>query len=299
MNLLFLEYKADIIEKLGIHGFVQNDCKLIDYGEQLKFHSDKVELKITLYYNKKNQFKYVINKVTPDAYINTIQAKLNNLTTNNFQLSPLTTNNYQLTTKWAGSDESGKGDYFGPLVVAAFVCDKVILARLTKYGVNDSKLIDEENLVRIAEKVLLEFHGNYQYFVLLPEKYNELYPKFSIKKPGLNEMLAWMHSKVIGDLHSRHRFPKVIIDKFANEKLIKSFVSKTCDAELQIVTRAESDIAVATASIIARYLYLKNLSELSNKYGIRLLKGASLKVQELRRSLDKEILPYVCKMHFK
>jgi ribonuclease HIII len=200
---------------------------------------------------------------------------------------------------WAGSDESGKGDYFGPLVVAAFVCDKDIQTRLNKYGVKDSKLLDEETLLRIAEKVLLEFHGNYQYFVLLPEKYNELYPKFSVKKPGLNEMLAWMHSKVIGDLHSRHRFQKVIIDKFANEKLIKSFVNKTCDVELEIITRAESYKAVATASIIARYLYLKNLKELSNKYGIKLLKGASLKVQELRRGIDKEILPFMCKMHFK
>jgi ribonuclease HIII len=112
-------------------------------------------------------------------------------------------------------------------------------------------------------------------------------------------MLAWLHSKVIGDLYQRHKFEKVIIDKFANKDLISYYVKKTCAAELHIITKAEADTVVATASIIARYLYIKRLNELSEKYGIKLLKGASVKVKALRDSIDKELLPYLVKMHFK
>ena len=135
--------------------------------------------------------------------------------------------------------------------------------------------------------------------VLMPEKYNELYPKFSLLKPGLNEMLAWMHSKVIGNLHKRDNFDTVVIDKFADDNLIKYYVKKECNIDMKIVNRAESETVVAVASIIARYLYVKRLDELSEAYNIRLLKGASLKVKELNRSINPEILPFLCKLHFK
>jgi ribonuclease HIII len=112
-------------------------------------------------------------------------------------------------------------------------------------------------------------------------------------------MLAWLHSRVISDLYQKHKFQSVTIDKFADEKLIRFYVSKTCDAELKIVTKAESDIVVAAASIIARYLYVKKMDELSMIFKIRLLKGASLKVKEQKKSINPELLPFLAKMHFK
>ena len=202
----------------------------------------------------------------------------------------------------AGSDESGKGDYFGPLVVAAFVCDSSKAAHLQKIGVQDSKKVTDKKINEIAERLLTEFKGDYQYLVLKPEKYNELYKKFSVKKPGLNEMLAWMHSKVIGDLYERSPFDYVLIDKFAKDEVIKGFLyknSKLKSEQIMIQTQAESDIVVAGASIIARYLYIKNLDELSEKYGIKLLKGASRQVQALRRQIPADIQPMLVKMHFK
>jgi len=299
MNLLFLEYKAGIIELLGGIGLVLENSKEIDYGEQLRFISDTIELKITLYYNKKNAFKYVINKVTPDAFSGIITKQLQQGNIKPDDLNKAIENEKHSYELWAGSDESGKGDYFGPLVVAAFACDRQIVDRLIKCGVKDSKLFNDDSLSALAEKLLLEYHGRYQYIVLMPEKYNELYKKFSVNKPGLNEMLAWLHSRVIGDLYSKHKFENVIIDKFANEKLIRGFVSKNCDAELKIITKAESDIAVATASIIARFLYLKKMDELSEQYGVKLLKGASLKVKAYKKGINKELLPFLAKMHFK
>ena len=202
-------------------------------------------------------------------------------------------------TFYAGSDESGKGDYFGPLVVVTFACDIADIPRLQNYGVKDSKLLSEERINTLAEKILLDFRGQYQYVVVLPEQYNPLYKDFSKKKPGLNEMLAFLHSKTIGDLYKKHKFQGVVIDKFANETMIKKFISNQCDAPTMIVTNAEKDTIVAAASIIARYLFVKNLNDLSQKYNVTLLKGASNKVKELRNSISPEILPFVVKMHFK
>ena len=312
----FLVYKQEILSNLSSLGLILKDCKEIDYGEVLDLVSSEMSLKITLYYNKRNDFKYVINRVLPDDRKETV---INALSVAETSFAPLTKNErggkggeYQKkpigdwhykndteTQSYAGSDESGKGDYFGPLVVAAFTCQKDQIYKLQMFGVKDSKLLTDEKINMLAEKILLDFQGHYEYIVLKPEKYNELYPKFSAKKPGLNEMLAWMHSKVIGNLHKRHHFSNVIIDKFANEKLIKYYVGKECSVDMKIVTRAESDTMVAVASIIARFLYIKNLKDLSNLYKIQLLKGASGKVKELRNRINPEILPFVCKMHFK
>ncbi|MCL1827588.1 MAG: ribonuclease HIII, partial [Candidatus Cloacimonetes bacterium] len=281
----YLDYKADILTRLNSIGLQLEDSKEINYGEQLRFKSSAIELKITLYYNKKDQFKFVINKVTPEKQKDLV---LNSLLVNDFanSQSPSVINENSIETTTfdllAGSDESGKGDYFGPLVAVCFVCNKHDALILQKYGVKDSKLLTDEKITILGEKIFLDFKGKYQYLILMPEKYNELYPKFSTKKPGLNEMLAWMHSKTIGDLYGRHSFQKVIIDKFANEKLISFYVKKTCEADLEIVTKAESNIPVAVASILARYLYVKKMDELSEKYHIKLLKGASLQVKALR-----------------
>ena len=300
----FLEYKADIITKLNKIQLQLSDCKEIDYGELLIFESAKIELKITLYYNKKNHFKYIINKVTPPIFKDFIE---NTLFENELLENSMTEMNSddgiesdEVTSGLvAGSDESGKGDYFGPLVVVAFVCGDRDIPRLKKYGVKDSKLLSDEKIIQLGEKIFLDFKGRYQYIVLKPEKYNELYEKFSTHKPGLNEMLAWLHSCAISDLYSRHRFDKVIIDKFANEQLISYYVSKKCDVKMQIMTKAESNISVAVASILARYLYIKKMEELSENYSVKLLKGASQQVKELRDSIPQEQLPFLIKMHFK
>ena len=304
MNIEFLEYKAEIITKLNSIKLQLADSKEIDYGEQLIFESAKIKLKITLYYNKKNRFKYIVNKVTPEIFTDFIA---NTLLENELLESAITELNSDDGIEEeilqdiliAGSDESGKGDYFGPLVVVAFVCNKYDSIKLNKYGVKDSKLLTDDKITLLGEKIFLDFKGKYQYIILMPEKYNSLYAKFSIKKPGLNEMLAWLHSRVISDLYERHKFDKVIIDKFANEGLITYYVSKKCDAKLSIITKAESNTSVAVASILARYLYIKKMDELSETYGVKLLKGASLKVKELRDSLNSDVLPFLVKMHFK
>jgi len=202
----------------------------------------------------------------------------------------------------AGSDESGKGDYFGPLVVAAFACTEGDEQTLLELGVKDSKKLTDKKIANIAAHLLTNHLSQCQYMVLAPEQYNVLYKKFSIKKPGLNEMLATMHAKVLGDLYQRQPFSKLVIDKFANEKMIRNYLQQKLliqSIDIEIFTGAESNIAVACASIIARHLFVQELDKLSEKYQVNLLKGASAQVKALRASIDPEILPYVVKMHFK
>jgi ribonuclease HIII len=209
---------------------------------------------------------------------------------------------------YAGSDESGKGDYFGPLVVATFGCSAGDYQTLIDLGVRDSKKLTDKRIISIAESIMTQFRGQYQYLVLMPELYNESYAYFSRKKPGLNEMLAWMHSQTICDLYKKVPFKEVIVDKFAKDELIVNFIKSNelfsdknaCPPfTIRNFTNAETEIPVAVASIIARYLFIKKLDELSSDFGFQLLKGANQPVKDLRKSIPSEILPKLCKMHFK
>jgi ribonuclease HIII len=209
---------------------------------------------------------------------------------------------------YAGSDESGKGDYFGPLVVATFVCSEEDYPALIEIGVRDSKKTADKKIISIAETIMTQFHRQYQYLVLMPEKYNETYAYFSRKKPGLNEMLAWMHSQTICDLFKKFQFSDVVVDKFAKDELIVSFIKSnkhfsevglSIPFKIRNFTNAETETSVAAASIIARYLFIKKMDELSSEFGFSLLKGANQPVKNLRRSIPADILPKLCKMHFK
>ena len=295
MNSLFLQYQAKIIKRLELSKITLVDSKEINYAVQLNFNGKDLELKLTLYYNAKNNFKYVINKIKPyekkDEIIGIIE--------DNQLFEPV--KQEKNWAVWAGSDESGKGDYFGPLVVVAFACRLEDVKPLTALGVKDSKLIKDDNIIQIAKKVFVDFKGNYNYFVLMPHQYNELYDKFTQTGQKLNEMLAWMHSQVLFDLYQKIPFEGAVIDKFANEKVITNYIRKKSEFDLNIKPYAESDIAVATASVLARFLFLQKMDELSDKYNVKLLRGASQRVKDLKNQIysqDKDLLNYIAKLHF-
>jgi len=293
----FLDYKSGIINKLKSIGLSFERYKSIDFGELMEFRSNLIYLKISCFYNKKQQYSFYINKVEPEQYREPIKNLLISDTLFDLELSE--EKEVIQPDFWAGSDESGKGDYFGPLVVVCFACYQKDIHKLQLLGIRDSKLLSDAKICQLAEKLLIDYHSFYQYIILMPEQYNPEYTRFSQSKPGLNEMLSYLHSRVIFDLYQKHEFQLAIIDKFANEKLIHSYIQKVCQVPLKIINQAENDPAVAAASIIARYLYVKKMEELSEKYKINLLKGASEKVKQLRNSLDPNILPFVAKMHFK
>jgi ribonuclease HIII len=204
---------------------------------------------------------------------------------------------------WTGSDESGKGDYFGPLVVVAFCCCENDVDTLKSIGIKDSKLLTDKKIIEIAAKIISCYSNNFHKCIFMPEQYNILYAKFKKNNKKLNEMLAWIHSVAISELMQKMSFSKIIIDKFGDEKLISSYINKklhpNSNIEIEIITKAESDIAVATASVLARYYYINAMDFLSNEYDIKLLKGASNVVKELVRTIDMADRHKLVKMHFK
>src|SRR5881628_3880887 len=150
-----------------------------------------------------------------------------------------------------GVDESGKGDFFGPLVIAGVYVDRGIARQLLDAGVQDSKRIGSDARIRaLADIIRRETHGLHDVVSIGPERYNQLYEKFA----NLNSLLGWGHARVIENLLAkRPDCPRALSDKFADAGVVEnSLLQRGRAIKLEQRTRAESDLAVAAASILAR-----------------------------------------------
>ncbi len=201
-----------------------------------------------------------------------------------------------------GVDESGKGDFFGPLVIAGAYTNENITRHLLDHGIMDSKRIKSDKRIRELAAVVKETPGlSYDIIELQPAKYNEMYESFA----NLNRLLAWGHATVIANLAVKQpSCPRALSDQFANPRELKmALQKKNCSIELQQRTKAESDIAVAAASILAREKFIDWIENTSEKLGQNLPKGASSLVKETGRELVRvhgdEILRDNAKLHFK
>jgi ribonuclease HIII len=195
-----------------------------------------------------------------------------------------------------GVDESGKGDYFGPLVIAACYVGPEHLAELE--GVKDSKKLTDPMAMRLAQAI--KATCPHKVIVVSPERYNEMYAR----TPNINQLLAWAHAECIVEVLKLHPSPYAISDEFAKgghlvrEKLQR----KGATIELRSAVRAESDVAVAAASILARAAFLYKLRDLSQDIGIDLPKGATTVIGVGKRVVathGREALGRVAKLHFK
>lgn len=197
-----------------------------------------------------------------------------------------------------GVDESGKGDFFGPLVIASFLSDESDNGCLAELGVRDGKLIAEGRILQIDE----ELRRTYAHSVVVigPEKYNALYERIR----NLNKLLAWGHAQAIENLATGHEVDLAISDKFGKTELIEeSLAVRKLSIRLEQIVRGEAVPQVAAASIIARATFIRFMKKLSAQCGVVLPKGASAAVDEAARSLVRrhgvDILAKVAKLHFK
>lgn len=199
--------------------------------------------------------------------------------------------------KHIGVDEAGKGDYFGYLVVAGVLVDDEKEVVLKELGVKDSKLLSDSSVSRISVEV--KRICRHDILRISPEKYNMLYKKFK----SLNKLLAWGHARVIENLLQKNEVDFVITDKFGEESFLrKTLFEKGKKATIYQKIHAESDIAVAAASILARAEFLKALKKLSLEVGFKLPKGATHveePAKELVKKSGENILDFVAKKHFK
>jgi ribonuclease HIII len=201
-----------------------------------------------------------------------------------------------------GIDESGKGDYFGPLVVAGAYTDAAIARALMAAGVMDSKRIASARRIRELAAKIRAVPGIATSVVAIgPERYNEMFASFG----NLNRLLAWGHAKVIENLAAqRPGCPRALSDQFARpEVLARALKQQGVAIELEQRTKGESDIAVAAASILARERFIDWIDKTSAAGGIVLPLGASAAVVEAARQVvarhGPAALGKVAKLHFK
>ena len=200
-----------------------------------------------------------------------------------------------------GSDESGKGDYFGPLVVAAVLIGPDDVPVLDELGVRDSKTVSDRDALRIAEEIESGYGDRVAVVAIGPARYNELHAKFG---RNLNRLLAWAHARAIEDLLEKHECGHAVVDKFAGEHVVKKALLER-GRELSVTqrVRAESHPAVAAASIVARARFLRALARLGHGAGPKPPKGAGWPVdaaaREIYASGGEDALAGVAKLHFK
>ncbi len=200
----------------------------------------------------------------------------------------------QLTVTTVGSDEAGKGDYFGPLVVAAVRLEPEVAQKMAAGGVMDSKRLTDSK----AHQMGAALRASVPHAIVRvdPEDYNRRYPNYS----GLNPFLAELHAEAIAQVAEPG--VRVLVDRFANERLMQKAL-RGLDITLEQATRAERNMAVAAASILARQEFLLGLAELSETFGVSLHKGAGRPTDEsglrfvAEHGLDS--LAKVAKLHFK
>jgi ribonuclease HIII len=199
---------------------------------------------------------------------------------------------------YIGIDESGKGDYFGPLVIAGVYVSYTQEEQLRATGVRDSKTVTDKKAASLAEQIrrLCPFTA----VVIGPERYNSLHMSFK----NLNRLLAWGHARAIENLLEKVSCDRVIADQFGDKRFLENaLMAKGRTVMLIQKPRAEEEIAVAAASIVARAEFVRRLQELSTRYGVSLPKGASDTViaagREFVRRQGADALGQVAKLHFR
>lgn len=201
-----------------------------------------------------------------------------------------------------GSDEVGTGDYFGPIVVTATYVKKEDIPKLEKLGIGDSKKIDDSKILKITPELIKIV--KYKSIILSNKEYNEKYNK----DINMNKIKAIMHNKVLYQLMNEEK-PKVdyiIVDEFAREARYYEYIKECNNIQKNItfMTKAEDkNLAVAAASIISRYIFLKEFDKLCDEIHIPLVKGAGKDVdkigEEVVEKYGEEKLKEIAKVNFK
>lgn len=197
-----------------------------------------------------------------------------------------------------GTDESGKGDFFGPLVIAGVLVDEQNAEYFKELGIKDSKKLSDKKM--LAMSVEIKKRAPHSIIAISNSKYNELYANIK----NLNKLLAWGHARAIENILNSTTCEYALSDKFGDEALIKSALMKNGRSiRLEQMCKAESDIAVAAASVLARATFVQKMQDMEKTYGLKFQKGCSGLVKtvatEFIKKYGKERLKEVCKAHFR
>lgn len=288
--------------------YVVSDIKEINYGVQLYLVKNGLKSIIRIFTNNKGNIRYDYSPINDLS----IKLEIANIlegaqVVNEIKVNSSSDIEIQAKEEFfplIGTDESGKGDYFGPLVVAGVFVNFQTKPLLEQIGIKDSKKISDKNIYVLANKIKVICKNQFTVIEISPETYNNLYDTFKKEGKNLNTLLAWGHAKAIEEVLTKVDCDNALSDKFADEKFILSKLQeKGKKITLRQEHKAESNIAVAAASVLARARFLEKLNKLSTEYNIHLSKGVSKDVIEQARIIfnngGEENLRKIAKMHFK
>lgn len=214
-------------------------------------------------------------------------------------LSPFAEKELELPTgSRIGQDEAGKGDYFGPLVVASAYVAETEIPIIQTLGIKDSKLLSDEQNQKLA--VILAKKLPHYILVLMPEDYNQVY----FRAGTLNRLLALCHAQALENLLTIQSSPVAIVDQFnANKEMLENkLLEKGSKIQVIQTIHGERDLAVACASILARATFLQKLQLLRQQFKINFPKGANRVIfptlNKFVRRYGKDKLIQVAKVHF-
>ena len=298
--LVFKEYIDDIRIKLQQVAEVASE-KDIQYGHQLVFVRGEEKVTVSIYYNKKNQFRLVWPNSKNPLCIELMEhlgfsgqsaqeqgARIEDLGLRDFK------------NCWAGSDESGKGDFFGPLVVAAVAVNNETANALTLAGVRDCKELTDKKVLEL-EAIIKEKALAYSVLELLPEQYNLRYAQLK----NLNTLNASGHFHALKNvLTAVPQAEGALIDQFLKDDIILNELRKVFPGKRFMQRpRAEANVAVGAASVLARAQFVRSMDDLAQQAGVAELPKGSGPVQaavarEIAAKFGKENLTKFVKTHF-
>ena len=198
-----------------------------------------------------------------------------------------------------GSDEVGTGDYYGPIVVTASFVSKDNIPFLTELGVRDSKKLSDEQILKIVPKIIKKIP--YKTIMLSNKEYNDNYGK----DMNMNKIKAVLHNKVLTEMVKDNDYDYIVVDQFEPEKSYYNHLSDVPNPlkDITFITNAEDKcLSVAVSSLISRYIFIKEIDKLGDKYGIFLPKGANYYVEDVGIKLvnkyGEKILHDIAKLNF-
>lgn len=198
-----------------------------------------------------------------------------------------------------GSDEVGTGDYYGPIVVTASYVNKDNIPFLEELGVKDSKKLSDEQILKIVPKIIKKIP--YKTIMLSNKEYNDNYGK----DMNMNKIKAVLHNKVLTEMTTNNTYDYIVVDQFEPEKSYYNHLSEVTSPlkGITFITKAEDKcLSVAVSSLISRYIFIKEMDKLGDKYGIFLPKGANYYVEDvgikLVQKYGEKVLYNIAKLNF-
>ena len=291
----YWDYIREILEK---NNFIVGPWKEINYGIQFEIEKEGSKGLLRIYDGKKG-LRLDSSQIKDEIFRGLVEELIYGKNCSEEEpIKDIGAGKTEDPEELIGIDESGKGDYFGPLVIAGVFVNSNISSKLKELGVADSKKLSDIKIRSIAQEI--KKICPHSIVIIGNQRYNELYNKIG----NLNKLLAWGHARVLENLLSRVNCSYALSDQFGQPELIKNaLMTKGKRIDLRQRPRAEENIAVAAASVLARYQFIVKIDEMEAAYGIQFPKGTSARVFEAGKKFiemyGKQELNKVAKLHFK